>query len=1325
MKSRMILSSPVSSSLRARAPQLSATRRFELARVPCRRRDKRRGGQALLLAVLIMLLAALLSAGFLAVLSGNLNQTARIADKTRAIEASRAGVQFANQQLSYSGDGDQWRPDVPGAPSPLYYSQLDRVQGWDAQGYAKYPDPNQPIGNAPTFLLKVDELPLDTNAPYYNTNPSDRIHAGETKITSIGLSDDDPNVFHKTIAYKTGPKQSPWAQALRSISNWNYKGKDSTGRTVQTVSSGIAESVTTDADGNSQVTLKPLSPNSPQTINFPGMEDKVPFNVVISTPANGGNPATTQGAVATQVDPTGAVLTLAGAVPVSAGARIEMAAALGTASTIDLLNTGQAPTAAVPLTFPTQPQSNGILANGGSWLQGQIRISDLNKFGTKLVSSGALAVEGNTKPVVAPNPLPATNYGIAGDGVLVSSEANNFPGTFTTDSGQDVTPFDLVKDGFKRGTPTLIGLSYGDSGPRTVEPFQPVQIDSKENLKRYRTLARDGNDGIYIGNADDVEKIGVAPMTQAQLTDMWLSPESSTASYTRTAAASTAAADSLEQKHLRGWVGPSEFLPRGALVELLPGAPNPYIRVTLDARADNTSTDATRDQGPVLDKTWRDDNGNLQQGVYSKTFLWPKNGVIFAEGNIRIRGKVNVPAPTTLPAQDPYPSLTVISMNNIYVEGSVSLYDRDAPPVPPLPENQRKKLMLLARNNVVANPTGAILQSPDAQSVSTNTAAINVTGTSSTFDTVTIPVANALTFHKGDYVDIDSGVTPLTGVISAVNVGANTIEVQSYSAGAILANSVVRSPLEKRVRDAPASTQVALYSVVDAENAINRRIVASAFVSSASSSLTSDHVGELKKNTSGEVVGLNIKPQTVPPFNLPSEFKLTNKQTIDASDNLTQDQTVSGANKLLRIYQNELTPEKDSFPDPIQNYDLAAMTAEITASPGNSDATTQFGYKYLASLIEATTLPTDVAVLPYYALSGVGLRYDVGYNFDPNSADPYNDNQRQVFDATTGYTIPLATSVRTDFNGILFNAAGNPTSNTRWIGFNPDYFLPNTTVAGHDDPLTVDRFFYQENVRRSTLDSTRLAGFVGVGDQSDGFVRRQSPFTPAIAVPGVLPEYRLRAMKLENSSNNVIRPTIPSMDVDAYVYAQQGSWFVIPGDYFRSDPPVRTSIDGKASYIDYDKSGDATVDAGEYVDVNGNDICDDGDYADLNRNGQLDFGEANAAIRFTRYNSFQIRFLGAILENQTAVVNSVPGATVGSPSVVNGAVADWMDKWVSYNNDTNNNSSVDGPLDPDPIDTTIPNWKFVNYTYDPSLANETPGAKTLRVPQNGDLLYQQ
>jgi hypothetical protein len=70
---------------------------------------------------------------------------------------------------------------------------------------------------------------------------------------------------------------------------------------------------------------------------------------------------------------------------------------------------------------------------------------------------------------------------------------------------------------------------------------------------------------------------------------------------------------------------------------------------------------------------------------------WPENGVIFAEGNVRVRGVSN----------NPPRSLTIVSMGNIFIEGSTALKAASG---------TTAKLLLMARKNVVLNPTQQIAQ---------------------------------------------------------------------------------------------------------------------------------------------------------------------------------------------------------------------------------------------------------------------------------------------------------------------------------------------------------------------------------------------------------------------------------------------------------------------------------------------------------------------------------------------------------------------------------------------------------------------------------------
>ena len=1357
----------------------SAVRRFELQHNQsprfARRRQERRKGQALLLAVLIMLLAALLSAGFLAVVSGNLNQSARVADKTRAIEASRAGIAYANAQLSGSSQGDLWRPiDVSPAPDTndaaynFYYSQLDKVQGWAAKPqpqpgdtypnavynvpnyeaakavyrsitYGKFPDPNQVAGDAPKFLVKVREVPSNITDPDYEAD-----HVGEIKITSIGLSEDDPNVFHRAVAYKEGRKKSPWSSALRSISNWKV------GTTEETT--GVPNGLVT-----APVTANP-SAAVPVDINNEGRPQfdagNVPFDVVIIkkdpvTPAN----STVRGAVVTNVATSGTTTTLTLAKldnDIVAGETVEKAAAIGTGSTIDLLNTGDATPPTIEAAFPDYAQPNGILANGSIWLQNQAQLSNLGNDGTRLFTSGSLAIDDSdpttAKKLVLPsqivgtpitgnvdsNKLVPSNVGYPGNNIVLTAAAMS--------NGVETT--DFIEDGWNKiNAVKALGLEYIPDQTRTVKPFTPVQIDSAQNLTRYRALTRNSANGVYIDNRDDVEKVGTAPMTQAQLVEMLMSPTSATpADFTRTgtAIAPGTVGNSLEQKHLRGWVGPDEFLARGALIEISPEiGPDgnaPSLRVTLDARSDSTTANPNNDSGPDNNKVFRKDDGTLDTGVYTKVLPWPANGTLFAEGNLRIRGDVGGAAAPR--------SLTVVSLGNIYVEGSLSVDNRF---VGTNPDPDRKKLMLLAKKNVIVNPTRAVLARTDVATVATNAAPITVTGTTGTAANLTLPVANGVAFNQGDYVLVDGQraegnppvpvTKPVRGLV--ITATANQLTIRTADTGTVNANAIVRSPLEKRDVGTNASAR-AFFSLVDTENAINRRIVAPIFtkVNSGDNNrvkLVFDHVGDLKK-TGTVTDGLNIKAEdsTAPPAARPSDFKaeLTNKQPLTSpTENLDSAvRGVSQANKSLRIYNNflnlpDLTNKKefDYNPNPgppITTKFLPQFVAEINAflEPPTAGPPPQ-GYKYTATSLPLTT---DYSLLPSYSLAGVGLRYEAGTAYDPSAP-----NRRQNINTADGFTIPLATSVEYDLNGGLSNLLPTVGSSpvTKYIGFAPD-------INDADDAFTVDSSFYRtkDDVNKSSLDSRVFDSPIdpsGLAPFPKSIVLRRSTSLSDNPISALLPEYRVRSMKMENIylTDRTIKPVSPEIQVNAFVYAQEGSWLVIPGDYIHSDLPVRGEMDSTSkaltgSYIDYNGNGASSTgglpDPGEYILQGATKI------ADLNRNGRIDNGEKEAALRFVRYNYAPIKFFGAIIENQTAVVADVKDAA-GTNTLVKGAVQDWMDKWATYRDDVDTNGN--------PIPNTDVGksklFSFINYAYDPSLAVGSPGANQLRVPVTDDLLYQQ
>ena len=192
-----------------------------------------------------MLLAALLSAGFLAVVSGNLNQTARIADKTRAIEASRAGIAYANAQLSGSSP-----TAICGAPlmSARRQFQLRTLPvtiiiirnstkcragpitlptndpNYRNTAFAKFPAPNQASGDAPKFLVQrarsAGVAAVRPGQLQRRTKPSSR--GRNQNYFRLVCPKTIPTFFTPQLPTKKAAANRRWASALRSISNWNF-----------------------------------------------------------------------------------------------------------------------------------------------------------------------------------------------------------------------------------------------------------------------------------------------------------------------------------------------------------------------------------------------------------------------------------------------------------------------------------------------------------------------------------------------------------------------------------------------------------------------------------------------------------------------------------------------------------------------------------------------------------------------------------------------------------------------------------------------------------------------------------------------------------------------------------------------------------------------------------------------------------------------------------------------------------------------------------------------------------------------------------------------
>ncbi|MCC6484098.1 MAG: hypothetical protein IT209_04550 [Armatimonadetes bacterium] len=217
--------------------------------------------------------------------------------------------------------------------------------------------------------------------------------------------------------------------------------------------------------------------------------------------------------------------------------------------------------------------------------------------------------------------------------------------------GSDMPDSKGYARGVKRLEPPLIDQEDPASG---VERFLRVTRDSGQWVplgNRFQNSGRFGwGDGLYIGNSSDTQQAGSSMFGGVQtLQTEWTHPDGK-----------------------GNWQG-DRYVPPGAVIHI-----NPDATLTI------TRTDTIKGGRKYV---WYElSGGRLVQRPDlgpTMTMPYPPNGVVYADGNIRISGVVA-----------PNRQLTVVSNENIYIEGNVLKGDRDT-----------SAISLLARKNIVVNTT--------------------------------------------------------------------------------------------------------------------------------------------------------------------------------------------------------------------------------------------------------------------------------------------------------------------------------------------------------------------------------------------------------------------------------------------------------------------------------------------------------------------------------------------------------------------------------------------------------------------------------------------
>jgi len=278
----------------------------------------------------------------------------------------------------------------------------------------------------------------------------------------------------------------------------------------------------------------------------------------------------------------------------------------------------------------------------------------------------------------------------------------------------------------------------------------------------------------------------------------------------------------------------------------------------------------------------------------------------------------------------------------------------------------------------------------------------------------------------------------------------------------------------------------------------------------------------------------------------------------------------------------------------------------------------------------------------------------------------------------------LASVATSGILGILNDtSSGGASENVSQFGFNPRHGLEDGTAAP-EDVATVDQTFYTTSADNTTsaytqtLDSRTMRNVkAGLNTMSFRFSETGpdggdlANFFSATMPLAPIPYYRLHHLKFENANpfnGSNYENLAPAVDVtvNAFVYAQNGSWLIVPGSFYDDN------------VVNYNTAS--------YSAKN-----------DFNRDGIISRGERIGAYRYHRYN-YRINFTGAICENRTA--------PVFDSGTVKGLVSQWMDKWTTVS------TSAANWVTPTAIDNKYQNISFVNgninninYAFDASLAS--------------------
>ena len=658
---------------------------------PCLRGETRmRRGQTLILALAILFLLVILGAIFVTTLLRNLTRVTRQGRTDEAMTLALAGLQFASNQFKSSVDGADWRPApfeplwrVPGGAVPQ--RQLDPDYEWlsDSGTYAK-PFVRYATGRG-RFLLRVTFEPtLEVQSATAGSGVQAQQNSGMIHIESIGrpgeFDPNDPSFLSDPTAGRGTAIQSSYRKVEAYVpvglldQLWWI-----TNHTNEPGPAQLGVPVLQNAAFDSRY---PVSATNQRTLEFPALfQGTIRSNTDVEF--NGKNVLRFYSARGEGLFVRGEIKLAPGsAIPSSnptlePDVRIDIMDDGGTGATAGDLE----PQTAVPTTLPPRPL--------GSEDQDEDPSNDTRLTWRELRASNDPAFD----PVPLVNQGGTPQYTVLDQAHLRSdaigaARSIRLQGAPLLDQLDVASGIDrwrkltrdsggIVQVGGRKLNTGALGLTDRVAARRNFDPNSAAVPAVPANLRAH---------GLYIDNFDDIQY----PKNRPRVKDEWLqrmpTPSWAGDSYTPTI-------DKTPDHPDRKTPTPVVDIQ----ITSANDASNTLRPVLIVTRYDPDVRQANEPQGASSDPRvfYNYDSGTLTPIGQTRIYDYPENGVVFAEGSVRVRGLSGVGGVNPQP-------LTIVSGGTIYIEGNLLQMRGGANPITAASGWQ---ISLLAQDNVVLNPT--------------------------------------------------------------------------------------------------------------------------------------------------------------------------------------------------------------------------------------------------------------------------------------------------------------------------------------------------------------------------------------------------------------------------------------------------------------------------------------------------------------------------------------------------------------------------------------------------------------------------------------------